>query len=123
MAALCTVSAMPIDLSVVVNFHNMVREAPRTLYTLSRSGQRGIDSLSYEVIAIDNGSTMPLGSALVEGFSGPGAEFHHLLHNTRSPSPVEAINMAVGRARGRQVVVMIDGAHMVSPGVLGGMAA
>jgi len=100
-----------------------VREAPRTLYTLSRAGQRGIDSLSYEVIAIDNGSTMPLGSALVEGFSGPGAEFHHVLHSTRSPSPVEAINIAVGRARGRYVVVMIDGAHMVSPGVLGGMAA
>ncbi len=46
-----------VDLSVIVVFYNMAREAPRTLRSLSRSYQQGIDDLSYEVIVVDNGSS------------------------------------------------------------------
>ena len=37
------------DLSVVVVFYNMKREAQRTLHSLSRAYQQGIDGLDYEV--------------------------------------------------------------------------
>ena len=51
-----TRAGRPIDLSVVVVFYNMRREAERTLQSLSRAYQRGIDDLDYEVIVVENGS-------------------------------------------------------------------
>ena len=45
-----------LSLTVLVVFHNMRREAARTLHSLSRAYQRDIDNLDYEVIAIENGS-------------------------------------------------------------------
>jgi len=105
----------PPVLSIVVNFYNMRREAPRTLHTLSRAYQRGISQFPYEVIAIDNGSTEPLSAQLVAGF---GEHFRYHFHETPSSSPVGAVNLGVSMARGRDVMVMIDGAHLLSPGVL-----
>ena len=43
-------------LTVVVVFYNMRREAARTLHSLSRSYQRHVQDLDYEVLVIDNGS-------------------------------------------------------------------
>jgi cephalosporin hydroxylase len=100
--------------SVIVNFYNMNREAARTLTSLTRGYQRGIGSLQYEVLCIDNGSSTPLDRDWVEGF---GPEFR-LIHPTRrSPSPCGAINEAARQAKGRYVAIMIDGAHILSPGV------
>ncbi len=44
------------ELSVVVVFYNMRREAQRSLHALSRAYQQSIDGLDYEVIVIENGS-------------------------------------------------------------------
>ena len=107
----------PIDLSVVVVFHNMRREAERTLHTLSRRYQRGIDDLRYEVIAVDNGSApdQRLTAAFVESH---GAEFRLVdLADDADPSPVSALNHGMTLARGEHLAFMIDGAHLLSPGV------
>ena len=48
------------QLSIVVIFHNMQREARRTLHGLSPAYQQGVDAAAYEIIAIDNGSSLPL---------------------------------------------------------------
>ena len=106
--------ALP-ELSIIVVFHNMRREAARTLYTLSAAYQRKVDPERYEVIAVDNGSTEPLDRALVESF---GENFHYRFYATDSPSPVACINEQVKNCRGRAVMVMIDGAHMLTPGVV-----
>ena len=45
-----------IDLTVVVVFYNMRREAARTLRSLSRAYQLGLEDVGYEVIAVENGS-------------------------------------------------------------------
>jgi glycosyltransferase involved in cell wall biosynthesis len=102
-------------LSIVVNFHNMRREAARTLFTLSAAYQRGVEASSYEVIAVDNGSADPLSSAEVEAF-GPNFRLRSLPPG--SPSPCAAINGAVAASRGEFVMVCIDGARMLSPGLL-----
>ena len=44
------------DISVIIVVHNMTREAPRTLYSLSAAYQRDIAPDDYEVIVVDNGS-------------------------------------------------------------------
>ena len=102
-------------LSVVVVFYNMRREAARTLTSLQRSYQVGIGALRYEVLCVDNGSAEPLDAAWVAGF---GPEFRLVTPSTLLPSPCLAINEAAAAAAGRFIAVMIDGAHVLTPGVL-----
>ncbi|HTD49874.1 MAG TPA: TylF/MycF/NovP-related O-methyltransferase, partial [Acidimicrobiia bacterium] len=106
------------DLSVVVVFYNMKREARRTLHSLSRAYQEGIDGLDYEVIVIENGSDadQKLGDDYVASF---GAEFRYVdLGSAATPSPVDALNHGVALAAGDTIVFMIDGAHVLTPNVL-----
>ncbi|MET0903158.1 MAG: CmcI family methyltransferase, partial [Acidimicrobiales bacterium] len=107
-----------IDLTVVVVTYDMRREAERTLHSLSRSYQRGIDDLDYEVIVVENGTTGAgrLGDDLVRSF---GPEFRYLdLGDDATPSPTDALNQGIKVARGRAIALMIDGAHVLSPGVV-----
>ena len=71
----------PVRLTVVVNFYNMAREAPRTLHTLTPAYQR-VDGDTYEVIAIDNGSSDPLDPAMVASF---GANFRQVAFTPEWP--------------------------------------
>ena len=90
-----TVPPLPsdaLDLSVVVVFYNMRREAARTLLSLSRSYQRDIEDLDYEVIVVDNGSDpeQRLAEEYVRSF---GPEFRYLdLGDDAPPSPTVALN-------------------------------
>jgi glycosyltransferase involved in cell wall biosynthesis len=102
-------------LSIVVILHNMQREAPRTLYSLGPAHQQGVADVAYEIIVIDNGSSRPLDPAVVAGF-GPDIRYH--FHDTTSVSPVGAVNLGAGMARGEAVAVIVDGARMASPGLV-----
>lgn len=102
-------------LSIIVVFHNMQREAKRTLYSLSTEYQLNVCEDDYEVIAVDNGSTAPLNQHFVESF---GRDFHYIFHETQSRSPVDAINIGVNCAKGEYVAIIVDGARMASPGVV-----
>ncbi len=107
-----------VDLSVVVVFYNMRREAARTLHSLSRIYQDGLEGISYEVIAVENGSRdeQKLGEDFVRSF---GAEFRYVdLGKDAEPSPVLALNRGIREARGRSFALMIDGAHVLTPSVL-----
>jgi cephalosporin hydroxylase len=106
------------DLSVIVVFFNMRREAARTLHSLSRSYQRGIEDLDYEVIVVENGSTddQKLGDDFVRSF---GPEFRYLdLDADATPTPANALNRGVEIAAGQSIAFMIDGAHVLTPGIL-----
>lgn len=106
------------DLSVVVVVHNMAREAPRTLHALSRAYQEGIDDLTYEVIVVDNGSDpdQRLDANAVARF---GSELRLLdLGPEATPSPADALNHGVAESSGDVVALMVDGAHVVTPGVI-----
>jgi cephalosporin hydroxylase len=106
------------DLSVVVVFYNMRREAARTLHSLSRSYQRGIEGLDYEVLVVDNGSDpdQRLGEEYVRSF---GREFRYVdLGADAQPSPVPALNRGIDESFGETFALMIDGAHVLTPGVL-----
>jgi glycosyltransferase involved in cell wall biosynthesis len=107
-------------LSVVVVVHDMRREAPRTLFSLSPGYQRDVTAEQYEVIVIDNGSTSPLGAGEVERMA-PNFRYHR--HETSSSSPVKAVNLGVELARGDGVAICVDGARILSPGVIHDMLA
>ena len=103
-------------ISVVVILYNMQREAARTLYSLSAAHQRGISADEYEVLVVDNGSTRPVGQDFVESF---GANFRYRnIGADAHPSPVRAVNHAVHTTCGESVGIILDGARMVSPGIL-----
>ena len=103
-------------LSVVVVFYDMRREAERTLHSLSRAYQQEIDDLDYEVIVVENGSSdeQRLGEDFVRGF---GPEFRYLdLGSDATPSPAYALNRGIAISRGESLALMIDGAHVLTPG-------
>ncbi len=107
-----------VDLTIVVAFYNMRREAARTLHSLSRAYQEGIADVSYEVVAIENGSDpdQKLGEEFVRSF---GPEFRYIdLADEATPSPAIALNRGIREGRGRAFALMIDGAHVLTPGVL-----
>lgn len=104
----------PVSLSVIVNFYNMQREAERTLASLQLAYQQGCEGLDYEVLCIDNGSDPPLDPEWIAGF---GPQFRLLRPATLAPSPCAALNAAALEARGRYLAVMIDGAHVLTPGI------
>ncbi len=60
---------------MIVAFHNMPREKPRTLFTLSPSYKRGVTDNDYEVLVVDEGSSEPLDPDFVAGF-GPTFRLH-----------------------------------------------
>lgn len=103
------------DVSVVVVVYNMAREAPRTLHSLSAAYQRHIDPDDYEVIVVDNGSNPPLDPQLVARLSG---NFRLIRIDHASPSPAQAVNRGLAEARGEVIGVMVDGARIVTPGLL-----
>jgi hypothetical protein len=102
---------------VIVVAHNMERELPRTLQSLSATRQLGIDADDYEVIVVDNGSTVPVDPAAV---SAVGATWRVERIAPAPPSPAHAANVGVGLARGELVGLIVDGARISSPGLLAG---
>lgn len=103
------------DLSVILIFYNMRREAQRTLYSLTNTYQQNTGGISYEVIAIDNGSPEPLDADFVKAF---GSNFRYVYFDAPAPSPCKALNYGAQIARGRLITLCIDGARILSPGIL-----
>ena len=101
-------------LTVLINFYNMKREAKRTLFTLTEAYQ-GLSSEFYDVIVIDNGSSEPLDEDFVKSF---GSNFFYLFFNSKHPSPVEALNYSAKMVKSEYIMCLIDGARMLSPGIL-----
>ena len=103
-----------VRLSVIVIAYNMAREIPRTLASLSRNYQQQAVELDYEVILVDNGSTEPLDP---DTWSHIDIPLRHLRFDDAHPSPAQAVNLAAVQARGDLLCLMIDGAHLLTPGV------
>lgn len=102
-------------LSVVIVVYNMAREIPRTLRSLSLAMQRGIGARDYEVILVDNGSTVAFNEVDCRRWL-PNLQI--LRVTGASPSPVVAANRGLAVAQGELIGVWIDGARLASPGLL-----
>lgn len=99
-------------ISIVLVSYNMMRELPRTVYTLRAPYQKYIDNDEIEILIVDNGSREKI-------------DMFHDYDNVRviyndeiSVSPVKAINKGISEARSDLIGAMIDGARMLSPGIL-----
>ncbi len=99
------------DVSLVVVAYDMARELPRTLRSLSREIQLGVDDIRYEIIVVDNGSPDPVVPA-VDG------SWRVLRMPTPSVSPAPAVNLGIASSRGHLIGVFVDGARLASPGLV-----
>ena len=108
-------------LSVVVVAHNMTRELKRTIHSLSPKYQRDVKAQDYEVIVVDNGSNQPPDRS--DWIQRPGWSVRLLCRPAGFVSPCRAVNEGVAQARAGHVCVMVDGARMVSPGLISGLLA
>jgi glycosyltransferase involved in cell wall biosynthesis len=109
-----TIARKP-DVSLVVVIYNIPQKAPRTLHSLSAAYQRHIGLDEYEVIVVDNGSTPPVSPEMIKNLSG---NFRLIRIDQALPSPAQALNRGLAEARGDVIGVMIDGARVVTPGLL-----
>ncbi|MEZ5503963.1 MAG: glycosyltransferase family A protein [Halioglobus sp.] len=102
------------NLSIILISYDMAREIPRTLQSLSRGYQFGAQNLDYEVLLVDNGSPVPLNELTWSGIDVP---VRLIRIEGAPPSPAKAINIALEEAAGEIICLMIDGAHILTPGV------
>ncbi|TXH91690.1 MAG: glycosyltransferase family 2 protein [Pseudomonas sp.] len=102
-------------LSIVVIVYKMPDQAEKTLLSLSPAYQQGVREKDYEVIVVENHSDRLLGAARACQHAS-NVRYYHRQESQRSP--VNAINFGAAQARGHYVAIMIDGARMLSPGVV-----
>jgi len=108
------VTHRPLTLSVIVIAYDMAREIPKTLQSLSRTYQQQAENLDYEIIVVDNGSPIPLDENSWHHIDAPVTLIR--IDNAK-PSPANAVNAAAEVARGEWLCLMVDGAHLLTPGV------
>ncbi len=102
-------------LSIVVVVYRMPDQAEKTLLSLAPSYQQAADPRRYEVVVVENHSDRLLGEERATRHA-PNVRYIHR-HETQR-TPVHACNLGVARSRGTHVAIMIDGARMLSPGVV-----
>lgn len=102
-------------LSFVVVVYDMPRQAENTLLTLGPGYQDEADPALYEVIVVENDSANTLSRELVESLP---RHYRYFLRENPESSPARAINFGADQARGDYICVMIDGARMLTPGVV-----
>ena len=104
------------QLSVVIVCYEMAAQIKNTLQSLLPPYQRNISIDEYEIILIDNGSAKMLDEGTRK--ISPNLDYVYLSSEQSSPSPAPAMNRAAALARAPLLCLMIDGARLVTPGVL-----
>ncbi|MBN2343270.1 MAG: glycosyltransferase [Deltaproteobacteria bacterium] len=99
-------------LTFVIVAFNMLEQLKRTLTSCSSDYQQAaVDEI--EIIIVDNGSDIPL---RIEDFS-QYPNVSKVIRMNDKPSPVFGLNEGIRQAEFSNVALMIDGAHLLSPGV------
>ncbi len=109
-----------LQISIVVVVYAMPEQAMNTLYSLSVDYQRGVKRDDYEIIVVENASDSLLGASRARSVN---ADVKYMLLDDGKRSPVPALNLGASHARGTHITFMIDGARMVTPGVINQMLA
>lgn len=107
-------------LSLVLVVYDMPDQAERTIQSLSVPYQRGVVAGDYEIVVVENESPNMLGA---ERAVAAGPNVRYFAHQDSVPTPVGAANFGGEQARGSMIGLMIDGARMVTPGVVSNILA
>src|SRR4029453_13449325 len=103
-------------LSLVVVCYAMATQIKNTLQSLVPPYQRNISINEYKIILMENGSARMLDESTRK--ISPNLNYVYLSPGEASPSPAAAMNRGVALSRAPLLCLMIDGARLVTPGVL-----
>jgi hypothetical protein len=101
---------------VIVICYEMAEQIRNTLSTLLPPYQTTVDASRYEIVVIDNGSASPLPESVWK--QAGNVRYQHVPKPRAPVNPGVAINRAVRENRSPLLCIMIDGARMLTPGVL-----
>jgi glycosyltransferase involved in cell wall biosynthesis len=102
-------------ISIILIAYRMSEQLERTLLTLAPEYQRGVGADEYEVVVVENSSADNLSAATVAKLP---ENFRYFLREETGHSPVPAINFAFSECRGASIGLIMDGARMLSPGII-----
>jgi Glycosyl transferase family 2 len=105
-----------LKLSVVVVCYEMAAQIKNTLQSLLPPYQRNVSIDDYEIVLMDNGSAKMLDEETRK--ISPNLNYVYLSPDEASPSPAAAMNRGVALSRAAVLCLMIDGARLLTPGVL-----
>ena len=103
-------------MSFVVVVYDMPLQAQNTVDTLKLGYQRGVSSDDYEVIIVENQSDHLMDEQFIADLP---ENFSYHLRREDLPTPIFAANFGASEARGENICLMIDGARLLTPGVVG----
>ncbi|MFT4520966.1 MAG: hypothetical protein ACI9JM_003376 [Halioglobus sp.] len=101
--------------SFVLIVYDMPMQAQNTVRSLLSDYQLGVKDADYEVLIVENESKNNMSADFLRTLP---SNFHYHLRKESQPTPVHAINYGIEQASGQNVCVMIDGARLLTPGVV-----
>lgn len=101
--------------ALVVVVYNMPEQAKKTLYSLTSQYQHGVKEANYDVIIVENQSANNLPADFIQSLP---ANFSYHLREETHPTPVFAANYGINLSRRSHIALLIDGARMVTPGLV-----
>ena len=107
-----------IVVSFVVVVYDMPLQAQNTVRSLLPDYQRGACPADYEVVIVENDSSNTMSGDFINTLP---SNFSYHLRKEDQPTPIYAISYGIEKARGTNICVMIDGARLVTPGVVNNM--
>ncbi|GAB5452697.1 MAG: hypothetical protein Hals2KO_30250 [Halioglobus sp.] len=102
-------------ITFVVIVYDMPQQAQNTITSLLPSYQVDVSAADYDVIIVENRSENLMSPEFLRTMPDG---FRYFLRDESEPTPIHAINFGIEKARGKHVCVMIDGARVLSPGIV-----
>ncbi len=113
-AELSVASAQPL-ISIIVIVYDMPFQALNTIASLSADYQQGVKEADYEVLVVENESPNLISDEVVQLLP---ENFRYIKRAESHSTPVYAVNYGASQAIGKHICLMIDGARMLTPGVV-----
>ena len=101
------------DLSIIISSYKMERELPRTIESCLPPFQSDADDYLIEILVLNNDDTISIAKEdLPKGVT-------RVINSKRnSGSPVKLMNIGIRKAKSRNLLLIFDGARMLSPRVV-----
>lgn len=101
--------------SLVVVVYDMADQAQKTLISMGTDYQDDVQVGDFEVIVVENESPNLIDPDFIASLP---SNVHYYKRDKGESSPVHALNFGASLARGEFICLMIDGARMLTPGVV-----
>lgn len=101
--------------SIILIVYDMPEQARNTLISLGADYQIGTRPGDYEVIIVENESPRLMDPDFIASLPD---NFRYFRRQEIDPTPVHAINFGAQQAAGDNICIMVDGARMLTPGLV-----